>query len=78
MPADSTAVSTQTLLEAEFELAIASLDRLLAEKSVVPGFPASRIAEARELRDAARELYVDGEYALALAFIDEALKILRE
>jgi len=54
------------------ERAIARLDSLLAESKDDP----HKLIEVRELRKAAADLYLDGEYGLALEFVDEALSIL--
>ena len=58
------------------ERAIERLDSLLAKHELDPQRTPGLLFEARELRKAATDLYLDGEYALALLFIDEAISIM--
>lgn len=58
------------------ERAIAHLDSLILESQHSPTVKTGALVEARALRGTAAELYLDGEYELALEFIDEAITIL--
>jgi hypothetical protein len=65
--------------EAECERSLQELADLILAESSHPSSPlgAEAIEEARELRAAAAELYLDGLYELALQLIDEAFALLR-
>ncbi len=65
---------TETLCEQSLQ----QLDTIIENKADDPSFPPEALAEARELRNIAAELYLDGEIELALEMIDEAFALLRD
>ena len=58
------------------ERALEHLDSLLARSELDPTTTPDRLIEAKELRRSATDLFLDGEYELALEFVDEAISIL--
>jgi hypothetical protein len=63
-------------LESLCERSLQELDALIETKATDDRFPTSALAEARALRDAAADLYLDGRSELALDLIDEAIALL--
>jgi len=63
-------------VELESEHALQTLDELIAVRSREPSFPAAALAEARELRRSAGDVFLSGAYDLALALAREAIALL--
>lgn len=64
-------------LESLCERSLQELAALIAAKTAEAGFPPDVLAEARALRAAAAELYIDGHSETALDLIDEAFALIR-
>ena len=54
------------------------VDTILARCDSDPSFPRGRLAEAKELRNMAVELYLERDFVLALELLAEAVSILKE
>lgn len=64
-------------LEIECERELVFLDTLIEARRGDRRVPEAALAEAVELRRTAADLFLDGEYRLALELIDEAVSLLK-
>lgn len=64
-------------LELACEVAIIHLEELIANRSQEDNFPTAILAEASELHQIGKELYLEREYALALEFIEEGIHLVK-
>jgi hypothetical protein len=60
------------------ESALLRLERLILQRSSEDRFSAAALLEATELQQLGQELYLEGEYALALEMIEEGIQLLEE
>jgi len=75
--AQSPSPDPQSTMDAQCGWSFAELDSMIESRAADPQFPKERLVEARELREAAFELYADGHYQPALDLIDDAFSLLR-
>ena len=68
----------QDRLELACEVAIIHLEELIANRSQEDDFPTAILAEANELHQIGKELYLEREYALALEFIEEGIHLIKQ
>lgn len=54
------------------------LGRLIAARSLEPDFPPAILLEAKELYQAGMELYLEGDYDLALELVEEGIELVKE
>ena len=71
-------IDEQDRLELACELAIIHLEELIANRSKEDNFPTAVLAEANELHEIGKELYLEREYALALEFIEQGIQLVKE
>jgi hypothetical protein len=69
-------IAPKSPLEIECEQELLYLDSLIESRRRDAGFAAAALAEAVELRRTAMELMLEGDFDLALEFIDEAIALL--
>jgi hypothetical protein len=74
--ADAAGSSALANAELECEHSLQTLDELIAVRSRDESFSSVALAEARELRRSAGDLFLSGEYELALALAREAIELL--
>ena len=60
------------------EVGLLRLARLIQQRSSQARFSEVALLEARELHQLGRELYLEGEYALAREMIEEGIRLLEE
>ena len=65
-------------LEVSCEVALMQLGDLLAERSGDRSFSAAVLVEAKELHNMGRELYLEGEFSLALELVEQGIRLLKE
>ena len=65
-------------LEVSCEIALVHLEQLIESSSNDDDFPEVVLIEAKELHQIGKELYLEQEYALALEFIEEGIRLLEE
>jgi len=73
---EATGSSALASVELECEHVLQTLDELIAVRSRDASFSSVALVEARELRRSAGDLFLSGEYELALALAREAIELL--
>ncbi len=77
-PEPTTGSSEQDRLRVSCEFAILHLERLIAVRLEETDFPLAILLEAQELHQLGKELYLQGEYELALELIEDGIALVKE
>ena len=70
-------IDEQDRLELACEVAIIHLEELIVNRSQEDDFNTAILAEATELHQIGKELYLEREYALALEFIEAGIPLVK-
>lgn len=65
-------------LRVSCELGLVRLQSLIAKRSTEEGHSVAALVEARELHHMGKELYLEGEYKLALQLIEDGIELVEE